>query len=212
MKIVATNIGEKRSVTWKGKTVETGIFKYPVEGSVFLGKTDVKRDQVIDRKYHGGIDKACYAYSADHYPFWQQRFPEVDFTFGAFGENLTIEGLDEQQVKIGDHYQIGKTVIVEVAQPRQPCMKLGIRFNDQKIIKQFISEPFSGVYFRILSEGEVSKGDSLSLIHREKSAPSVSDVHGLLGPAKNKALAEKVINRSSLANSYKNDLKRVYQL
>lgn len=212
MKIISTNIGQRREVNWKGKILETGIFKSPVNTSIYLGTTDVKDDQVIDRKHHGGIDKACYAYSADHYSFWSSIFPNVDMTHGAFGENLTIEGLNENEIKIGDQYQIGKDVIVEVSQPRQPCLKLGIRFNDQKIVKHFINEPFSGVYLRIIQEGNVENGDVFKLVHRVDQNLNVAQVHSLLSKDKNVELAKIAILMDELASSYKQDIQRIYQL
>lgn len=212
LKVISTNIGKKESVNWKGKIVETGIFKKPVQEAIYLGQTDVEKDNVIDRKYHGGIDKACYAYSSNHYNFWKEQFPEVDLTFGAFGENLTIEGLDENQINIGDQFQIGEEVIVEVAQPRQPCMKLGIRFNDQKVVKTFINENFPGVYFRVLKEGRVASGDKL-IPHKESiDNLSLAEVHSLLSKNKNVDLAKKAILMNKLADSYKEDIKRVYNL
>lgn len=212
LKVISTNIGEKRSIDWKGKIVETGIFKKPTHEAIYLGQTDVEKDKVVDRKHHGGIDKACYAYSSDHYPFWQEQFPDVDFTFGAFGENLTIEGLDESKINIGDQFKIGEEVIVEVAQPRQPCMKLGIRFNDQKVVKRFINENFPGVYFRVLNEGWVVSGDTIIPHKESKSNLSLVEVHSLLSKNKNEDLAKKAILMDELAFSYKEDIKRVYKL
>ncbi|MGK0384868.1 MAG: MOSC domain-containing protein YiiM [Bacteroidia bacterium] len=98
MKVKSVNRGEARLVDWRGKKVSTGIFKYPVEGAIFLGTEDVVDDDVVDRKYHGGVDKAVYAYSADHYPFWKEQYPALDWSLGMFGENLTIEGLDESRM------------------------------------------------------------------------------------------------------------------
>ena len=95
MKVVSVNIGEKRTVNYKGKIVETGIFKSPVETPIFLGETGVETDAVIDRRYHGGIDKAVYAYSQNHYAYWKKIYPELDWKFGMFGENLTISNLEE---------------------------------------------------------------------------------------------------------------------
>lgn len=212
MRVISTNIGARKSVNWKGKIIETGIFKQPVHEPIYLGKTDVEKDQVIDRKYHGGIDKACYAYSLDHYSFWGNQFPEVDMTYGAFGENLTIKNLDEHILRIGDQYQIGEEVIVEISQPRQPCMKLGIRFNDQRVVKHFINEKFPGVYLRILKEGWVTTNDHLHPVLQKSSNLTVAEVHSLLSKNKDMTLAKKAIMMEELAESYKSDIKRVYQL
>ena len=97
MKVVATNIGEKRTVLWRNEHIETGIFKAPVAQGIVLEREDVKKDAVVDRKYHGGIDKACYAYSADFYDYWKGKFPDLKWSYGMFGENLTIHGLNEKK-------------------------------------------------------------------------------------------------------------------
>ncbi|MCB9189517.1 MAG: MOSC domain-containing protein [Flavobacteriales bacterium] len=212
MKIVSTNIGERKTVDWKGKSLETGIYKYPTEKAIFLGKSDVLDDHVIDRKYHGGIDKACYAYSLDHYNFWKSLYPEVDMTYGAFGENLTIENLAESQLRIGDQLKIGTDVIVEISQPRQPCMKLGIRFNDQRVVKRFVKEPFSGIYLRVLNEGWVKTDDQVTVLNICKNNLTVKEVHMLLGGNRNEDLARKAILMPELASSCREDLIRIYGL
>lgn len=175
MKVISVNRGEARLVNWRGKKVRTGIFKYPVEGSIFLGAEDVVDDAVVDRKYHGGLDMAVYAYSADYYPFWKDRFPDSDWSLGMFGENLTIEGLDESKMHIGSVYQVGEAQI-QVCQPRQPCFKLGIRFGTQKILKPYINSPYSGVYFRVIKPGLVNTGDELNITSNKSKSPTVSTV------------------------------------
>jgi len=152
MQIISTNIGEAINIEWREKQIQTGIFKYGSEVPIFLGKEDVLNDQVIDRRYHGGADKACYLYSADHYSFWQNKYPNQDWQWGMFGENLTVRGLNESEIHIGDTYKIGEAV-VQVSQPRQPCFKLGVRFDDQAIVDKFWISDFPGVYVRILKIG-----------------------------------------------------------
>ncbi len=149
MEIISTNIGQRKTVTLNGKRYETGIFKYSVNHHLQLGKLDVHGDNVIDRKYHGGIDKACYLYSEDHYPYWKNNYPELDWKHGMFGENLTVKNSNEKKIYIGDTYEVGSSII-QVSQPRQPCFKLGIRFKNQSITKKFIDYGYSGVYFRVI--------------------------------------------------------------
>ena len=110
MKIISTNIAQPKTVIWKNKEVTTGIFKEPVEDTITLGVEDVEGDNVIDRRYHGGEDKACYLYSADHYPFWKEKYSGLDWKYGMFGENLTVEGLQETRIRIGNTYQLGSVV------------------------------------------------------------------------------------------------------
>jgi MOSC domain-containing protein YiiM len=179
MRVHSVNIGARKSVEWRGQIVETGIFKYPVDSPILLGETDVSNDSVVDRKHHGGIDKAVYAYSLNHYPFWKERFPHLDWNHGMFGENLTVDGLDECKMLVGSTYQVGEAV-VQVCQPRQPCMKLGVRFGTQNILKSFVNEPYPGVYFRVLKTGDVKVDDEFQLINEEMDSPSIAEVYGLM--------------------------------
>ena len=176
MKVISVNTGEKKSVTWNGRVYETGIYKYPVNSPIFLGKEDVDNDHVIDRKVHGGIKKAVYAYGVNHYDYWKELYPDIEFHYGIFGENLSIDHLDEEQIFVGSVYRLGKA-IVEVTKPREPCVKLGIRFNDAAIIKQFWLSTKSGVYFKVLETGQVAKGDTFQLLEKLENTPSIAEVY-----------------------------------
>ena len=178
MIVVSTNIGKRTRIQWRGKDVETGIFKTSVP-SIYLGSVDVEGDQVVDRKYHGGIDKASYLYSNDHYSFWKEKYPDLNWEFGMLGENITIDGLDESKMNIGDVYQLGEAII-QIAQPRQPCFKLGIKFGTQLVIKAFINAPYPGVYVKVLEEGKVKAGDKMQLIRANSSHVGLVEVFHLL--------------------------------
>lgn len=175
MKVISVNIGKMKKVQWKNKTYETGIYKFPVKESIFLGKEDVVGDAVIDRNYHGGFDKAVYAYSEDHYIFWKKLYPDLEFNYGMFGENLTISNLLEEEICVGSIYQLGGAKI-QVTKPRQPCVKLGIRFQDAKVIKQFWNSTKSGIYFKVLETGKVAINDVLILLEEAKNTPSIAEV------------------------------------
>jgi MOSC domain-containing protein YiiM len=176
MKIISTNIGERKEIDWKGKKVTTGIFKYSVDHPIFLDVETVKEDTICDRKYHGGIDQAVYGYSLQHYDFWKEKYPKMEFEYGMFGENLTVDDLDETQLHVGDRFKVGEC-IVEVTKPRQPCMKLGVRFNDMKIVKQFWNTSMSGVYFKILQTGNVQAGDEFQLLEKHPENPTIAEVY-----------------------------------
>jgi MOSC domain-containing protein YiiM len=176
MKVISVNIGEKRPVTWKYKTYETGIYKYPVDDAIFLGEEDVVNDHVIDRRYHGGFNKAVYAYGENHYAFWKELYPDLEFSYGMFGENLTIDHLNEEEIFVGSIYQLGETKI-QVTKPREPCVKLGIRFQDAKVIKQFWNTTKSGVYFKVLEVGKVVKNDVLVLLEEAKDTLTIAEVY-----------------------------------
>lgn len=209
MEIVSTNIAKPATIEWRGQKVETGIYKYAVETPIFLGSEDVLNDHVIDRRYHGGSDKACYLYSADHYPFWQNKYPNQDWKWGMFGENLTISGLNESEIRIGDRFQIGGA-LVQVTQPRQPCFKLGVRFGNQSVVSDFWTLPYPGVYVRVLLPGEVKRGDEMVLIERDPESLSVSLVfsifHSNLGDVE---LMQKAIVEPFMAESCRRDIAKL---
>ena len=201
MYIHSVNIGQKRLVDWRGKKVATGIFKASVERPIYLGFEDVEGDDVVDRKYHGGIDKACYAYSKEAYSFWEELYPDKTFKAGFFGENITVVGLNESTLKIGTQFEVG-TAIIEVSQPRQPCFKLGIRFGSQKILKPFIHAPHPGVYFRVIQAGKVQVGDQLKALCVHDTEPTVLEVYKLIYKLTNaKDIHHKAINSNYLAAS-----------
>ena len=164
MKVVTTNIGERKEVNWKGKTYTTGIYKTPVNKPIFLDKEDVKGDVLCDRESHGGTDQAVYGYSLKHYTYWKTLYPNLNWTKGGmFGENLTIDDLDETKVHIGDVFKVGEAVI-EVTKVRPPCLKLAIKFKDTAILKQFWNESMCGVYFKVLKTGFVKADDEFEQI------------------------------------------------
>ncbi len=209
MKIISTNIAKPTTIEWQGQKVETGIYKYAVNNPIFLGFEDVVNDHVIDRRYHGGSDKACYMYSADHYPFWQNKYPNQDWKWGMFGENLTVSGLIESEIRIGDRFQIGHAV-VQVTQPRQPCFKLGVRFGDQSVVSDFWTLPFPGVYVRVLLPGEVKTGDEIIRIESNPESLSVSQVFSIFHSNKeNLELMQKAIAEPFIAESCRRNIEKL---
>ncbi|TLF43128.1 MOSC domain-containing protein [Maribacter aurantiacus] len=180
MKIISTNIcNEPRTFVWNGTEEQTGIFKFPTSEKLFLTKSDVQKDTIINRVNHGGENKACYLFSADQYPFWKVKYPNHEWNWGMFGENLTITGLDESQIRIGNVYKMG-SALVQVSQPREPCYKLGIRFGTQQILKEFIDQNHPGTYVKILEEGEVRMGDELKLIQQSENTLTVQEFYELM--------------------------------
>lgn len=211
MKVIATNIGKATSFLHNGKMDLTGIYKYPTPSQLFLGKTDVQNDSVIDRKHHGGVHKACYLFSSEHYPYWKKLYPKLDWDWGMFGENLTVQGLDESQIRIGDIFAIGSAV-VQVSQPREPCYKLGVRFGDAKIIKQFVDYGYPGTYVRILEEGRVTKGDALVLKKMSANKLSIRECFKLiLAKEKDPISLQKAIDNMALPE-YKRERLMKYAL
>lgn len=175
MQLLAVSVGQPRLVQWQGKDILTSIFKSPVVGPVTVRRNNIDGDRQSDLNVHGGLDKAVYAYSHDTYAWWQRELGVESLTFGAFGENLTFDKLDETQIFIGDVFEIG-TCVLEVVQPRVPCFRLAIRYGDEKIIKKFYDYGRSGVYFRVKQEGVIQAGDSLRLIDSEPIKASISEM------------------------------------
>jgi len=178
MKILSVNAGLPREVQWRGKTVRTSIFKAPVAGRVRVTKLNLRGDEQSDLSVHGGADKAVYAYPSEHYAFWRSEFPDVDFPPGAFGENLTTEGLLEGAIHIGDRFRAGSCEFM-VTQPRMPCFKLGIRFNRADMVKRFLKSGRTGFYLAVLKEGDVAAGDSIDLVAEDENKITVTDVVAL---------------------------------
>lgn len=179
MKITATNIGQPVTISWNGQTEQTGIYKYPTTEPLFLGNDLVKKDTVIDRKHHGGEFKACYLFAEEEYAYWKELYPELDWDWGMFGENLTVQGLNEAQLRIGTIYTVGNAKI-QVTIPREPCYKLGIRFKNQEVVRQFLDRELPGTYVKVLEEGTVKAGDELELVEEPSNPLTVSQYYRLL--------------------------------
>jgi len=174
MRLVSVNVGQPREVISRGRTVLTGIFKSPVEGPVALRGVNLDGDRQADLRVHGGPYKAVYLYPAEHYPYWTNEL-SMDLAWGAFGENLTSEGLLEQEVCIGDRFRFG-SAILQVTQPRMPCFKLALRFDRSDMVKRFWMSGRSGIYFSILSEGSVESGAFIEKVFSDPERVTVADV------------------------------------
>jgi MOSC domain-containing protein YiiM len=152
----------------------SAIFKAPVEGRVRVEGVNVAGDEQADRRVHGGPDKAVYAYASEDTAFWEGELGR-ELGPGAFGENLTTEGVDVSGAVVGERWRIG-TVELEVCQPRLPCAKLGIRLGDPKMVRRFGEARRPGAYLRIVTEGELGAGDEVELISRPEHGVTVRDV------------------------------------
>ncbi len=179
MKVISTNIGTPTTFIWNGQEETTGIYKKPTNEPLFLTKNDVAGDEISNRLNHGGFYKACYVFSAEQYPYWRELYPDLDWSWGMFGENLTVSGFDEREVYLGDIYQLGEAR-VQVSQYREPCYKFGHKFGTQKVLKQFIEHGFGGTYLSILDEGSVRVNDEFTLIERPKTSMTVAELFHLV--------------------------------
>jgi MOSC domain-containing protein YiiM len=179
LKIISTNIAKPTTIIWNGAEEITGIYKKPTNEAIYLTRNDVIDDEVSDRLHHGGYYKACYIFSAEQYPYWKKLYPNLDWTWGMFGENLTVSGFDETQVFLGDIYKVGNA-LVQVSQYREPCYKFGHKFGTQRILKQFVKHGFSGTYLSILEEGFVNINDTFTLVERPENSLTVAQLFKLV--------------------------------
>lgn len=207
MKIISTNIAKSSFVIIKGKQQRTGIFKKPTNSPIYLGKEEVKDDEVTNRKVHGGEFKSCYLFSADNYPYWKNLYPNLNWYYGILGENLTVEGLDETKIHIGDIYKVGDALI-QITQPREPCNTFAAKMGSTDILKQFIAHNKPGTYVRVLEEGFVQTGDSFKLIEKAKNSLSIAQFFNLLfSKEKNQEHLKLVINNDALPIKKRDKLK-----
>ncbi|HEV3387632.1 MAG TPA: MOSC and FAD-binding oxidoreductase domain-containing protein [Solirubrobacteraceae bacterium] len=168
-----------KNVPWHGKDVYTGVFKEPVSGHRRVGKLNIEGDGQGDRAGHGGEQRAVFVYQIESYRYWERELGRNDFVYGQFGENFTVEGLGDDEVCIGDRYQIG-TATFEVTQPRVTCYRVGIRMNDPRIPALLVSHHRPGFYFRVLEEGEVRAGDQIIKVASGPEQMPVAEADALL--------------------------------
>jgi len=177
--LVSVNVGMPKDVRWQGRTVFTGVFKDPVTGPRRVRKLNVDGDGQGDLAGHGGEQRAVFVYQTDSYRYWERELKRDDFVHGQFGENFTVQGLSDDEVCIGDRYQIG-TAVFEVSQPRVTCYRVGIRMNDPRIPALLVSHHRPGFYFRVLEEGEVQSGDEILKVASGPEQMTVAEVSALL--------------------------------
>ena len=177
--LLSVNVGLPKAVSWQGRIVSTGVFKDPVPGSRRVGKLNVDGDGQGDLTGHGGEQRAVFVYQIDSYRYWERELGRHDFVYGQFGENFTVEGLGDDEVCIGDSYQIGSATF-EVTQPRVTCYRVGIRMNDPRIPALLVSHHRPGFYLRVLEEGDVQAGDKIIKLSSGPEQMTVADVDALL--------------------------------
>jgi len=159
--------------------------------------------RLADLTVHGGPDKAIYAYPAEYYHFWREEFPDMELPWAMFGENVTVKGLLDDTVHIGDRFRMGSAEVM-VTQPRVPCYKLGIKFGRDDIIKRFLASGFTGFYLAVLEEGEVATGDAITLIERDEHRVKVSDITRLYARDKgNLEALQRAVEVEALAEDWR---------
>ena len=203
MKLISLNVGSPRDITVGGKTVRTSIWKYPVQGRIHVSTLNLDGDQQSDLSVHGGVDKAVYLYPSEHYSYWRTQLPDIELPWGAFGENLTTEGILEDRIIIGDRIRVGSVEFM-VTQPRMPCFKLGIRFNRKDMVKRFLESKRSGFYLAVIREGEVENGDAIEFTEKQETGVTITDIVNLYSiDSQNQELLHRATELPALPQSWK---------
>ena len=209
MKLLSVNVSQPKEVSHNGKRIRTGIFKEPVSGRTMMRRLNLDGDGQGDLTVHGGIHKAVYVYPIEHYHYWKGELGRDDLTYGKFGENLTVEGMLEDTVHIGDVFRIGEA-LVEVSQPRVPCFKLGIKMRDPQIVKPFLQSERVGFYVRVLEEGEVGAGDGIERTKVGEGQMTVKEiVHLRHFDTGNAAAAVQAANLPALTPSWRDAFEEI---
>jgi len=177
--IVSVNVGLPKNVSWRGRTVRTGIWKEPVQGRVLARRLNLVGDGQGDLAGHGGEQRAIMVYQLASYRYWENQLHRSDFTYGIFGENFTVDGLADDEVYIGDRFRIG-SAIFEVSQPRVTCYRVGLRLDCPEMPALLVSHHSPGFYFRVIQEGEVGAGDRIEKIADGPERMTVAKIDALL--------------------------------
>ena len=193
MKLLSVNIGSLREIMRNGKMIRSGIFKQPIEGPVKVYSLGLEGDYQANKKLHGGADKAICVYPAEHYDLWRDELMKPDLSFGDFGENLTILGLKEDMVCIGDRFRIGSVEMI-VTQPREPCVTLDARLGVVDLSERFRKSGRSGFYFSVAKEGTLNNGDTIECISKDENRVSVSEFNQVINRMPG---IENIIHRAS---------------
>ena len=190
-------------MNFQNELVTTGIFKEPVRGRVRLRKLNLDGDKQADLTVHGGADKAVYAYPKEHYDYWKKELPGMSMPWGMFGENFTTQGMFEETVNVGDQFQVGTAKVV-ATQPRMPCYKLGVKFGRMDIIKKFLASGLTGVYFKVMKEGDLEQGDEIKLIKKDENNVTIKDIVKLYTVNKNDLQTmERAVKVKDLPNGWR---------
>ena len=177
--LVSVNVGLPRNVPWQGKTVYTGVWKHPVDGPAMVRRLNIDGDGQGDTNGHGGEQRAVLVYQIQSYRHWQEYFGRDDFGYGQFGENLTVDGLPDDEVCIGDRYRIGEAEF-EVTQPRVTCYRVGLRLGEPELPALLVSHHRPGFYMRVITEGRIHAGAQIIKTRTGPGALSVADADALL--------------------------------
>ena len=210
-RLLSLNVGLPRDVEWKGKTVRTAIWKFPIDGRRMARKLNIDGDAQADLAGHGGEQRAVFVYQMDSYDYWKRFLVRDDFSFGQFGENFTVDGLADDEVCVGDRYRIGDAIF-EVTQPRVTCYRVGIRMNEPRMPALLVAHRRPGFYFRVLQEGEVGAGDVIAKISDGPERMTVAEVDALLYlPGHSREHLERALRIPALSKGWQSSFQAMLQ-
>lgn len=171
--VLSVNVGGIREFDYHGRPAQSAIWKNPAEGRVAARGVNLVGDDQADRKAHGGPDKAIYAYAVEDLRWFESELGR-ELGYATFGENLTTEGIDVNEARVGERWRVG-SLLLEVSEPRIPCWRLGVRMDDPRFIKQFSQAERPGSYLRIVEEGDVGAGDTIEVVERPDHPLSIRE-------------------------------------
>src|SRR5271163_2124029 len=205
--LISVNVGFPRDIAWQGKIVRTAVWKRSVAVRVMARRLNLDGDGQGDLAGHGGEHRAVMVYQLDSYRYWETYLQRRDFEYGQFGENLTVEGLPDNEVCIGDRYRIGGALF-EVTQPRVTCYRVGIRMNNPAMAALLVSHRRPGFYLRVIEEGEVGKGDEIVKVADGPEHVTVQEIDGLLYlPGRKPDRLQRALRVPALSAGWKGSLK-----
>ena len=207
-RVISVNVGERQAVRFRGHAALTGIYKSPVEGSVRVEGVNLVGDDQADRRVHGGLHKAVYAYASEDYGWWSGQLGHP-FAPGTFGENLTTEGIDIGTAVVGQRWRVGD-VVLEVSEPRMPCYKLGIRMNDPGFPALFSAAGRPGSYLRIIHEGSLAAGNRIETDTPPEHGLTVADIARIYD--RDHHQARRLLEAPELSHPWKRWAKRIAQI
>lgn len=207
LRVISVNVSQPKQIVHDGTVTSTGIFKEPVTGRRRVRKLGIDGDGQADLTAHGGPDQAVYAYPVEHYGYWKTELGRDQMPYGQFGENLSIEGIDESTALVGDVLQVGNAVL-QVTHPRLPCYKLGIRMGaGANFPRRFQRSGRVGFYLRVLTEGDIAAGDGIELVDRDERSVSIAEfLRVYASKARSRSAVVRVLSSTGLSEGWRSYL------
>ncbi len=198
-RVLSVNVGGVRDFEYNGRPARSAIWKEPVTGRVAVRGVNLEGDDQADRKVHGGPDKAVYAYAIEDMRWWEKELGR-SLEHGEFGENLTTEQIDVTGALVGEHWEIGTTVL-EVSEPRVPCWRFAVRMNDKMFPRRFTQALRPGAYLRIIVEGELGEGDEIRVVDRPEHDVTIGDIFRIY--ARDRDEVERLVDVPRMSDSWR---------